>query len=73
MGAPWPNDAIPRRHPGGKRITDKDRQHWAFQPVSDPAPPAVKNAAWVKSPIDRFILAKLEEKQSAVRRRRHRS
>ena len=27
-----------------------------------PKPPAVKDAAWVRNPIDRFILAKLEEK-----------
>ncbi|HLJ54954.1 MAG TPA: DUF1553 domain-containing protein, partial [Chthonomonadaceae bacterium] len=34
--------------------------HWAYQPPVKPALPAVKNAAWVRSPIDRFILAKLE-------------
>jgi mono/diheme cytochrome c family protein len=37
------------------------KEHWAYQP---PAPtttlPAVRNAAWVRNPIDRFILAKLE-------------
>ena len=36
------------------------KNHWAFQPVSKPAPPAVKNGAWVKNAIDRFVLAKLE-------------
>lgn len=36
------------------------RKHWAFQPVRKPAPPAVKNTSWAKSPIDNFILAKLE-------------
>ena len=30
--------------------------------VANPAPPAVKKAAWVKDDIDRFILEKLEEK-----------
>ena len=35
--------------------------HWSFQTPKHPAPPAVKNAAWVKNPIDRFILAKLEK------------
>ncbi len=34
--------------------------HWSFQPVGNPTPPAVKDAAWVRDPIDRFILAKLE-------------
>ena len=35
-------------------------QHWAFTPPTRSAMTAVKNAAWVKQPVDRFILAKLE-------------
>jgi hypothetical protein len=34
--------------------------HWSFIPPTRPGLPAVKNEAWVKNPIDRFILAKLE-------------
>ena len=35
--------------------------HWAFvAPSSKIAPPQVKNSAWCKSPIDRFVLARLE-------------
>ena len=34
--------------------------HWAFVPPSRPAEPAVKRSAWVRNPIDRFVLAKLE-------------
>ncbi len=34
--------------------------HWAFATPSRPAEPAVRNAAWVRNPIDRFVLAKLE-------------
>jgi hypothetical protein len=34
--------------------------HWAFRPPTDPPVPAVKDAAWPKSPLDRFLLAKLE-------------
>jgi len=34
--------------------------HWAFQPVQTVAPPAVRQVAWVKTPVDRFILARLE-------------
>jgi hypothetical protein len=33
---------------------------WAFQPMRSPAPPAVANAGWVRSPVDAFVLAKLE-------------
>ncbi|HJZ93595.1 MAG TPA: DUF1549 domain-containing protein, partial [Gemmataceae bacterium] len=42
------------------KITPKDRDHWAFRPVRPLAVPAVKDAAWVRTPIDAFILAKLE-------------
>lgn len=41
-------------------ITDYDRQHWAFQPLVRRDPPAVQNSAWVRSPVDGFILARLE-------------
>jgi hypothetical protein len=43
-------------------IKTEDRAHWAFQPIKQPAVPAVKNSTWARNPIDRFILAKLEEK-----------
>jgi cytochrome c553 len=36
--------------------------HWSFRPVRRPAVPRVKAAAWVKTPIDAFILAQLEVK-----------
>ena len=62
-GAAFPKDAGPALLSTGKKITPKDREHWAFQPVRDAAPPKVGNEAWVKSPIDRFILAKLEDKK----------
>src|SRR5205823_6393200 len=38
------------------------KEHWAFQPPVKPKPPAVKDPAWARSPIDRLILAKLEDK-----------
>ena len=36
--------------------------HWSFIAPVRPALPKVKNEAWAKSPIDRFVLAKLEER-----------
>src|SRR5690348_9332577 len=36
--------------------------YWAFQPAKDTPPPAVHDAAWPLNAIDRFILARLEEK-----------
>lgn len=37
-------------------------EHWAFQPITHPAPPTVKNAKWTDGNIDRFVLARLEAK-----------
>jgi hypothetical protein len=37
------------------------KKHWAFVKPERPAPPEVKNTAWVRTPIDRFILSRLEK------------
>jgi hypothetical protein len=55
-GAPWP-----AAHPVSA-ASEEWKRHWAFQPVRAVAPPAVKDAAWPRNPVDRFILAKLEAK-----------
>lgn len=36
--------------------------HWAFQAVKDSIAPAVKDAAWPRTEVDRFVLAGLEKK-----------
>jgi hypothetical protein len=66
MGAPDPRT-------GGEKPLEKpaydwaeERKHWAYQPVRDPEPPAVKDPEWTQTAIDRFIKAKLDEKQLAV-------
>jgi hypothetical protein len=38
------------------------RRHWAYQPVHRPAVPAVQGDSWVRTPIDAFVLARLEQK-----------
>ena len=60
-GAIWPDAGTPPA-PKGKPyvITADQRAFWSFQPVRKPALPAVKNSAWSKSPIDRFLQAKRE-------------
>lgn len=73
MGAPWPGAestpsasdsvAVAAAKPAsGMRITDKDRAHWAFQPVKRPSIPNVRQRQWVKNPIDAFLLADLDAK-----------
>jgi cytochrome c553 len=62
MGAPWPEVESPtttiRR--GEFKITDRDRAHWAFQPVRRPPLPTVKDGSWASNPVDAFVLARLE-------------
>jgi mono/diheme cytochrome c family protein len=56
-GAAWPEDgqsAIPGSHSAIKR-------HWAYVKPERPAAPEVKNRGWVGTPIDRFVLARLEK------------
>src|SRR5262249_25632846 len=36
-------------------------RHWAFQPIASPSAPPVKNSVWIRNPIDRLILARLEK------------
>ena len=66
-GAPWPSAKVvvaeTKAAPKSTReFTDEEKKFWAYQPLANPAAPKVKNSAWVKSPVDAFILAKLEEK-----------
>jgi cytochrome c553 len=35
--------------------------HWAFRPLQRPAIPSVADASWSQSPVDRFVLARLEK------------
>ena len=45
-----------------RHLPDADRRHWAFLPPERPAVPTVKDASMVSSPVDAFLLRKLEEK-----------
>jgi hypothetical protein len=37
-------------------------QHWAYQPLRPPAIPSIKDRNWIRTPLDAFVLAKLEAK-----------
>jgi cytochrome c553 len=63
QGAPWPNTDTQVRSVSVSRefkITAKDRAFWCFQAVSDPPPPPVTDTNWPKTPVDHFVLAKLQ-------------
>lgn len=68
-GAPWPLEKAAAvvapevdKRPGFEAA---GKSHWAFKPLANPAVPKVKHAAWVKTPIDAFVLEKLEKAQIA--------
>ncbi|MBW3599023.1 MAG: PSD1 and planctomycete cytochrome C domain-containing protein [Planctomycetes bacterium] len=51
-GADWPAEAD---------SSDAEvRQHWAYIPSQRPELPAVENAEWLRTPLDAFILHRLE-------------
>jgi Protein of unknown function (DUF1553)/Protein of unknown function (DUF1549)/Planctomycete cytochrome C len=65
MGAPWPADVAAAILAGPTAEFDlakRKADHWCWQPIKPATPPNVKNESWVKQPLDRFILAKLEER-----------
>ena len=49
-----------------KEVTEEDRQFWAFQKPVQAELPKVANRARVRTPIDTFVLAKLEEKDLSL-------
>ncbi|MDX1945733.1 MAG: DUF1549 domain-containing protein, partial [Pirellulaceae bacterium] len=57
LGAPDPRTSAPP--PGGIDLATA-RKHWSFQPVRAVPPPAVRDSAWPRTPIDSFVLAALE-------------
>jgi len=64
-GAPWPgSSATASRTTSAEArsegFTDEERDHWAFQPLSDASPPDA-GVGWARNDIDRFIAAKLDE------------
>jgi cytochrome c553 len=63
-GAAWSGEGT---GPAARRteltVTRKDRRHWAFRPLAQVEPPAVKNAGKAQSAIDRFVLAGLEARR----------
>jgi hypothetical protein len=65
MGVPWsdkikaPNVAeVDLNDP--TQVNERSKQYWAYQKIKRPDLPSVKNKKWVKSPIDAFVMAKLE-------------
>ena len=60
MGAPTPVGASTSGTPA--KGIESGRKHWAYQQPKKPPVPNVRNARWPRTAVDRFILAKLEER-----------
>ena len=67
IGAPWPGEGVgaQKNSVAGSNETTRDwdekaRSFWAFRPVRRVEPPVVHDDAWSRTPIDRFVLAKLD-------------
>jgi hypothetical protein len=41
-------------------VADSDREHWSFRAVQRPSIPPVQHAGWVRTPVDAFVLARLQ-------------
>ena len=64
-GAAWPDETEKLPQTPARLLASYQKlktRHWSWQPLTDPPVPAVANASWPVTDIDRFILAKLEEK-----------
>ncbi len=66
MGAPWPAAtaaaaADPPDPSAPFDLPERRRTHWAWHPVQAAGPPAVADEAWPATPVDRFLLAALDE------------
>ena len=62
MGAPDPRQGEMVKAAGRTIDVTEGKKFWAFRPLASPRVPDVKNPGWAKTPIDRFVLAKLEAK-----------
>lgn len=55
------------------RFTEEELNFWAFQPITRPSVPEVHDLAAARSPIDRFVLARLESQGLSFSVPAHRS
>ncbi|MBB5035836.1 PSD1 and planctomycete cytochrome C domain-containing protein [Prosthecobacter dejongeii] len=63
QGAAWPRERVPASLTRAKpEFEALKKSHWALQPLKNPKAPAVKDASWAETEVDRFIEARLEEK-----------
>jgi hypothetical protein len=60
LGAPWPESGSGATAVAKEFDLNERKKFWCWQPVRPVAVPAVKQKEWIRTPIDAFVLAKLE-------------
>lgn len=76
LGAPY-DDPLVASRAKKKSWTEKvlpveARRFWSFEPLKVAAPPAVKDSSWCRTPVDRYVLARMEPVGIAPNPRAHR-
>ena len=62
QGAPWPEEkAAGTMTREGFDLQQRKQSHWAWRPIRPTAPPRVRAEDWPRTPVDRFVLARLEQ------------
>ncbi|MDP4583518.1 MAG: PSD1 and planctomycete cytochrome C domain-containing protein [Verrucomicrobiales bacterium] len=63
-GAPWPEEPVPvageENAPEVFDLEKRRSEHWSWRPLAVPAIPEVAAKEWPRSPLDHFILDRLE-------------
>jgi len=61
-GAVWPNDTSTTETKSGFDLAKRKAEHWSWKPVTVPAIPAVADMPPSATAVDRFLRAKLKDK-----------
>ena len=64
--ARWVDQLDPATAVGGFEISEADRSHWSFQPLVRPEIPHGKQNRSGQTPVDQFVLARLEQNGLAL-------
>jgi hypothetical protein len=64
LGAPYDNPLVvakTKKKSWTEKVLPAEAKHfWSFEPLARAMPPKVSQSSWCRTPVDRFILAKLE-------------